>query len=699
MPEASLRRLAVLGIVLPVLVLGAIAATRYGQIRTETEVRLDRALRIAREHALKVVDINETTLAHVMDLLGDTPAGTLRSRESSLHLKLREMTRNKPQIQSLWVLDSDGRPIAGDRFFPSPATLNVADRAYFRWHEARRGGLYISETLVGRATGTPFVDMSRGRYGPEGDFEGVVSISLLPPYFEDFHRDLAADEPGLAITMFRQDGAILTRYPPLANAPPTLSPTSPVMSRIRDGVVSGDAAGISSVDGRQRLLTFARVGDYPLYVGTGMDVAEIHRRWRTEMLWLMLIGLPPLIGLFLAARLALRRTREALDSARRLHEETVVRQRVEESLVQSQKLEALGRLTGGVAHDFNNALMVISSNLYLLQRKSKEGITPQLDAISRSVESATKLTRQLLAFSRRQALVPVLINLEEQLPLIRDLIRPVLGGQITLSVETVPGTHPIIVDSSEFELALINLAINARDAMPDGGSFRIVAQDVSDRRPPLLEGPLVVIEAADTGAGIDPTLIDRVFEPFFTTKPVGQGTGLGLSQIYGMCKRAGGLATIESAVGKGAVVRMYFPRAAHSTTSAADCRPVVPHRLERSVVLVEDNDAVASALVPVLQDLGCTVTRFDRADAADAWLAKQDRLPDLLLTDIVMPGAMDGFALARRARARYPRLKILMMTGYAEQLDAISGMGFEVLPKPCSAEILGTAIDRLTRPP
>jgi signal transduction histidine kinase/ActR/RegA family two-component response regulator len=694
---SSLRFLALLCLVLPLVIYAIVGAYSYRQIRAETEVRLDRAARIAQEHALKVLDSNDSVLARVLEVLKDADAIAVAARERELHQQLKAMSSNKPQIQSLWVWAADGRALATDRFHPARTDVEVADRDDFKWHRDNGGGLFLSELLAGRGTGSAFFDMSRGRYLADGSFAGAVSVSVGPTYFERFHSDLAADEPGLAITMLREDGTIYTRWPRLATAPRKLAAGSPVMTRIRAGDTSGTAHGVSSVDGRERLLTFRKVGDYPVYVGTGMDVSEVRRRWATQMAWLGAFGLPPLLGLYLAGRVALRRTRDALDAAARLQEETQARRRVEEALLQAQKLEALGRLTGGVAHDFNNALMVISNNLFLLKRRHPDAEGPQLESIGRAVGSATKLTRQLLAFSRRQALVPEYMLLQERLPTLQDLLGPVLGSQIQFSMEVAPDTRPILVDAAEFELALINLAINARDAMPDSGSFAVSARNVQPGElPPLLHGDMVVVDAADTGTGIDAETLGKVFEPFFTTKPVGEGTGLGLSQVYGLCQRAGGTAVIESELGNGSRVRLFVP-AAEVRGARTEAGAVSTHRhLGKKVLLVEDNDEVAAALQPVLEDMGCQVVRLHRAGAGRDWLLGGNK-PDVLLTDVVMPGDMNGLALAEFTRAQFPAVGIVVMTGYAEQIERIAGLGFEIVPKPCSADMLAEAVERVTR--
>ncbi len=694
----SLRRLALFSVALPLVVLAMFATFRYHQLLEVAELRVNRSLRVAHEHALKVMDGAESIQARILDLVdGESPAD-LEQQKDELHARLVDMLKEKPQIQSAWIIGSDGMPLVSSRFHPVPA-VNFSDRAYFKLLQQGRGETYLSEPLVSRTTGERVADISAPFTKPDGSFGGVVNVSLYTSYFQKFHSDLVEDEPGLAVTMLHESGAIYTRWPQVAKAPDRLGANSPVMAQIRAGHTTGAMRGISSVDNSDRLLTFSKVGAYPLYMGTGVDLTEVKGRWLKEVGLLFAFGIPPLIGLFVAARVALRRTNDAADAADRLGQETLTRRRAEEALLQAQKLEALGRLTGGVAHDFNNALMVISNNLFLLKRKVPDIVDPQLSSISRAVESATKLTRQLLAFSRRQPLVPEHIRLQDKLPPVKELVAPVLGSKIQVSVDVADDTLSIVVDAAELELALLNLGINARDAMPDGGSFSITASNAQNDIPALMQGPAVVIKASDTGTGIDPAVMEKVFEPFFTTKPVGQGTGLGLSQVYGLCQRAGGTATIESAPGAGTTVNLYFPAESTSPfTGKASASPVNRH-LEKTILLVEDNNEVADALVSVLQALGCTVTRVDRAHFAREWLAAQTQLPDLLLSDVMMPGDMDGLALAKYAQATYPSLNILLMTGYAEQMDTIAKSGFDILPKPCSAEILAEGIIKATRAP
>jgi signal transduction histidine kinase/ActR/RegA family two-component response regulator len=662
----------------------AFAAYRHQQMRTEAEVRLERSLSIAHEHALRVLDTNDTLLRHVLDMTGVEDDAALRRRAGALHESLAAMAHNKPQVQSIWVQGADGRPVATSRFAEPPASMDVSGRPYFQWHRDKRGGMFLSGVMSG-ARGGRFFNISRGRYLADGSFGGLVSVGLHSDYFTHFHEQLAADEPGLAITLFRADGIVYSRWPALPRASDRMASTSEVLQRVTAGETAGALRSFSSLDGRQRLILFRKLGDYPVYLGIGTELSAIDGRWLRELAGIAAFAVVPVLGIVFAAYLAMKRTREALESARRLEEETVARRQVEDALLQSQKMEALGRLTGGVAHDFNNALMVISGNLHLLKLTQPGAAPKYTDAIGRAVESATKLTRQLLAFSRRQALAPETLQLQERLPAMHDLLAPTLGSKIALQVEVDPGTAPIHVDPAELELALINLAVNARDAMEDGGSFRVEARNDPDGR--------VCIEAIDTGSGMDPAIAAKAFDPFFTTKPLGKGTGLGLSQVAALCKRAGGDVAMQSTPGAGTRVRMHFP--ASSLAPAAPGVVQAPRlRFDRSVLLVEDNAEVAAVVLPVLQKLGCRVTHHESGEAAQAWLDAHAGEVELLLTDVVMPGAVDGRALAHEVRSRHPHIRILLMTGYAEQIEAISQQGLDVLPKPFSPRSLGEAMER-----
>ncbi|MGF6309073.1 PAS domain S-box-containing protein [Bradyrhizobium sp. i1.8.4] len=359
-------------------------------------------------------------------------------------------------------------------------------------------------------------------------------------------------------------------------------------------------------------------------------------------------------------------------------------EQVQRQLAESQKMDALGQLTGGVAHDFNNLLMIISGNLDRIKREvTSERGQRALGAIETASQRAASLTSQLLTFARRQSVNPQTVNVADRITAVREVLACALGGMIKLSTEVQPDVWPIFVDPTEFETALINLAVNARDAMTDGGTLTIAVRNV----PAKAE---VAVSVTDTGEGIPNDVLSKVFDPFFTTKPVGKGTGLGLSQVHGFAHQADGRVEIASALGKGTTVSIYLPRG----TAAAKRTAAGPSaRGSATVLLIEDNPAVADASTGLLEQLGYAVRWASNAEAA---LSEIDANGvDVVFSDIVMPGRMDGLKLARAIRDRNPALPILLTTGYSESArDVMSD--FPVLRKPYHIHELGRELSKLT---
>jgi signal transduction histidine kinase/ActR/RegA family two-component response regulator len=393
---------------------------------------------------------------------------------------------------------------------------------------------------------------------------------------------------------------------------------------------------------------------------------------------------------------AIRHGRSALE---RQVADAVERTRVaEQRAAQSQRVEALGRLTGGVAHDFNNLLGVISNSAHLIQRHpAAPELQVPLAATLRAVEVGSQLTQHLLRFAGRRPVRPQKVHLERFLPEVLELIRSVLGRHIEISVHVAPDTEPVRVDGGELELALINLALNARDAMPAGGAMRLRARNAEPEESMGLGGPphrrYVLIVVGDDGVGIAPEVAERVFEPFFTTKGVGRGTGLGLSQVHGFCAQAAGAAWLESTPGVGTTVSLLLPADDGSAEPAARVAPaattVTPLVAGAEVLLVDDNEELARVTAALLQSHGADVHRV--GDAAQA-LRRLDEGPpvDVVLSDIVMPGAMDGVALARQLRRERPGLPVVLISGYSQA--AASATDLVVLQKPCPADELLRAL-------
>ena len=380
--------------------------------------------------------------------------------------------------------------------------------------------------------------------------------------------------------------------------------------------------------------------------------------------------------------------REVADAVKRTRE-------AEQRISRSQHIEALGRLTGGVAHDFNNLLGVISNSAHLMQRQnSATELQQPLAATLRAVAVGSRLTQQLLRFAAQQPVCAQPVDLAQTLPELRELMQTVLGARIEVTVAVAPGTPRVTIDKNELELTLTNLTLNARDAMPLGGHLSLQARRAhEDEVPDLPDGDYVLITVSDDGLGINDDVADRVFEPFFTTKEVGQGTGLSLAQVMGFCKQAGGTARLTSTEGLGTTVSLLLPARDEISIPAAPA-PQMPDSQAPSIdgarlLLVEDNDDLAEVTAALLGRLGCKVRRATDSQSALRLIADEPAF-DVVLSDIRMPGGMDGLGLARVLRDHCPDLPVVLLSGYAAPIHADDD--FVVLSKPCPPNTLVAAI-------
>lgn len=378
----------------------------------------------------------------------------------------------------------------------------------------------------------------------------------------------------------------------------------------------------------------------------------------------------------------------------RLQEEIAAREAVESQLRQAQKMEAIGQLTGSVAHDFNNMLMAASSGLELLEKSADPQRTERLKrGIREALDRGARLTQQLLTFARRAPLHREVFDIRQRLANLSSLLERSLREDVVVEYDLDPALWAVEVDPSQFDVAVVNIAVNARDAMPKGGVIRISARNL-DRA--INGADAVSIAIADEGGGMTPEQIERAFEPFFTTKGVGRGTGLGLSQVYGFVHGAGGTVAIESRPGMGTTVQILLPRQEHAAPVAEPEPAIAPAEdapVHWRVLLVEDDDAVAEFVEQMLDELGCTVCRQPRAEDA---LRSFDRAAvDLVLSDMVMPGMYNGLEMARELRRRCSDLPILLMTGYSSAANSATGEGFAVLSKPFTMATLAAQLREL----
>ena len=403
--------------------------------------------------------------------------------------------------------------------------------------------------------------------------------------------------------------------------------------------------------------------------------------------------------------LALRELRELNETLERRVNEAVTElmrdqerlRKAEAALRQTQKMESLGQLTGGVAHDFNNLLAVFASGLQLIERSAGSSVPPRprvFEAMRRAIARGTGLTRHLLAFSRRRPVNPESIDVVAHLKGMRAMLDGSLGGHIEVQMELGKAIWPVEVDVGEMELAILNLCLNARDAMPEGGVITISVDNQQVNSEDGRPSDFVKISVADTGQGMTADTKARAFEPFFTTKDVSKGSGLGLPQVYGFTQQSSGRVSIDSDVGVGTIVTVLLPRSLRDPVTRSEVPSEPEHAgTERRghILLVEDDKEVSALTRELLSSLGFTVTHVTGAEAALGALANSRQI-DIVLTDIMMPGGVNGLQLAREIRRRDPGMPVVLTTGYVESVSDMQDGEFRLVLKPFSLEALADAL-------
>ena len=713
----AVRRMTLIALLVAAVVVPCVfvAAMAFSDLRTReadaTDVTL-RTVRVAEEHALKVFDMNEALDARVVDLVQGLDDDGIREREAAIHEKLQTMGGGYPQVATVSIFGHDGMLLASSRFYPAPA-VSITQREDFVGIRDGQALGHVSKVMVGHVAGEIVFNTGVARRGDDGGFAGMVSVALRPSYFAAFYRELlGGNDSPMTMALTRSDAAVLARYP-VGLPSKTQEPVR--RDAYTDALAEGRRAGVVRVraapDNERLIVAFRRVGSYPVYVAVGYRTSAIWAAWYRHLSVLILSTFVPSIVLWCVIWLSLKRLGVEEEAWERWQAEASMRRSIESAYRQSRKMEALGNLVGSVAHDFNNLLMIVSANVQIVRRRGAAAFDRELSAVERALKSGQSLTRQLLGVARKQPLRNETLDVERWLPGCRDLLRASLGAKVALVMDVGTGVWPMQVDVAELELALINVAVNARDAMPNGGRYTVRANNVSFRHGDgfPITGDFVQLSLEDTGVGMPPEVLSRAFEPLFTTKPKGMGTGLGLPQVFAFCERSGGLAAIDSAIGAGTSVRLYLPRATQAPEVERSIEPVAeetgaPHGLR--ILLVEDNDEVAAGTEALLQMMGHEVTCVFNADAAmerfDAAHARQketgEPLPfDLVISDIHMPGKLNGIDLAERVQAFETKLPVILVTGYAEELERARHVDARVLSKPFDIALLDKFLQTLQR--
>jgi two-component system NtrC family sensor kinase len=677
----------------PIVLFIVASSIAYNAAHEAADRDIARSLDVVHEHALKVFETIDRSLSEINEVIAGLSDDEIRGRQRALHLRLRRLVETMPQMKSVWVFDIAGRALVNSLIYPAP-DIDLADRDYFSAHVAADIGTFIGATLVPRAPypGASFFGVSRRRAAADGAaFTGVVQAALLPEYFESFYARIGGD-PGSYFALRRADGATLARYPALASDESLGHIALQAITARPEGLVTAT----SPLDGIERRIGYRRLAEYPVYVSAGLETSAIRHRWLATMTPHLIFGLPATALIFLILTLALRRTQT-------LYAEAARRVEAEDALKHGQRMEALGQLTGGVAHDFNNLLTVIRASADLLRRPDLPAERRQryIDAISDTVARAAKLTAQLLAFARRQTLKPEIFDAGRCVVGLRDMIRTLVGARIEIAIDVPETPCYINADVGQFETALINMAVNARDAMAGEGMLTATVRTVTDLpapTPQALRQPFgyVAIAVTDTGVGIAQDQFSRIFEPFFTTKTIGHGTGLGLSQVFGFAKQSGGEVQVASELGHGATFTLFLPRVAQGIDPARS--PAEPAQAVlgngMSVLVVEDNIAVGRSATDALAELGYRTTLVDNAkDALEELVSGGSRF-DVVFTDVVMPG-MTGLELAAEIRRLDINVPVVLASGYSHVLAQQGTQGFEVLHKPYSPDELSRALHRV----
>jgi signal transduction histidine kinase/CheY-like chemotaxis protein len=600
------------------------------------------------------------------------------------------------QVLHIDIVDADGRLIASSSRQLVGQDLPPQGQTLLRYHRTHdTADLQISEPLRtedGRWTAL----MTRRISAPDGGFAGITAAALNLAYFEDFYRSVELDQNG-AIVLHRRDGTVLARYPHVDDAEGASFANLPPFAEVLSHAMAGTVIMDSPIDGSRRVLAIRALRAFPLAVNISVDEGRVLADWRRQTWIFTAAALTASLAvgwllLLLAKRSrqveALLRESQAANQAAeqanvRLTEQMEERARAEAALRQAQRIEAVGQLTGGVAHDFNNLLTVVLGNIELLSRSPALGrdALGRLAIMRAAAERGATLTAQLLAFARRQPLVPRDVDIETLLADMTNLLQSALGSRVRIVLDIANDVWPALVDPTQLELVILNLAINARDAMPSGGVVTVSAANChrGPAAPPFLgagedppEGDYVAIGVSDTGTGMPPEVLAKVFEPFFTTKGPGAGSGLGLSQVFGVARQSGGGVRIDSTPGIGTRVTVLVPRGTADSTAIP--RPPTDMARARSkgatVLVVDDDQPVRDTTAEIVRGLGYDVHEAANGAAALAMLA--DGLPiDVLLTDVAMP-EMSGPDLARQVLLLRPGLPIVFISGYADP-DSIAG--------------------------
>jgi signal transduction histidine kinase len=559
------RSLALLCIGIPAVLFGAAAWYDHEVSLRAAREQVSSTADALAEHARTVLSSAELVLDRVADRIGGASYDSLAA-SSWLHDHLLRIARELPEVESVFVVDPGGHIAASSRAYPMER-YDVSMRDYFVVARNGSTSAYVSAPFRGKLSGTVAFTVSKPLIR-NGKFDGVIAVTLFPGYFHDFYRSVLKHPDAAAAALVRSDGHVLVRYPETSRDILRLAPDDPLMQVVAGNMQSGTLWATSSISGRDEVAEYRRVEHQPLYAVFALDRQAYLRPWYWRVAaWAAFATLAG-AAMFLAMDQVTRRLEREKEQLRLLLAEGERRREAESRLLQSQKFEALGQVTGGVAHDFNNLLGAIMGALTMLRRRASDPKEVELLRLAEeAADKGAKITQQMLAFARRQSIEAEIVDINEAVKGMSELLRHTVGSGVTIHYELAQDVPPARIDPVGFEMAILNLATNARDAMPQGGTLIISTTRCAGEADRA--GDAIAVAVSDDGTGMPDEVRQRALEPFFTTKRPGRGTGLGLASVYGFATQAGGTVSIQSSVGRGTTVRIILPSASQSAGIAA----------------------------------------------------------------------------------------------------------------------------------
>jgi signal transduction histidine kinase/CheY-like chemotaxis protein len=661
-----LRWLTLVAFLLPALLFAAAAWKDRSTILENAE---DDGVRIAalfREQAGNLFSGHEVILDMIVDRVAGRDWETIQMPADDILRELEVMDLRLDDESAIVVVDAAGKLRATTVHVQPNEPQPTADQYCFLALRGNEVESCISQPHTDPGSGRYLFTLSR-RLEKDGAFNGIAQVAISADYIVDLWASAAPNSSDI-VTMFKADGTILAQSRLQSQTAPSLPDVGKTLIGKIGQHDSGIIRGPLSTGGVDWITVFTKVPKNPVYISLSLDKNAILETWHANLTVYGLVAASATAGILMALSIALRRAQRERDAVNLWRAEVHERESAQELLRQSQKMESLGNLTGGIAHDFNNLLTVIIGNISMVKSVALDGDAQRyLRNALKAGETAISLTQGLLAFARKQALQPKSVDLLGLVQGMQGSLVRTLGPDVRLAVAAEPDLWPALVDANQIELIILNLAINANDAMPKGGTLSITASNGEsgpDAPHDLAPGQYVVLTVADTGTGMDETTLARATEPFFSTKQAGKGTGLGLSIMQGVVTQSGGATRLHSRLGQGTQIEVWLPRA-HTPPEASERDAVHSEQRDSGAILVcDDNSAVLEFICDALQGKGYQVLPVTNGRMALSVL-KANRAIRLLVVDFTMP-EMSGAAVAREVRASRPRFPILLITGNAD---------------------------------